>query len=480
MNLFLSRFCNLEHNVMRLLFYSFHLRLKSSNASKNQTLYASCKKLLHSRDYALGSYYESQTHACDFPMWLDLEEFGAGSPVQVDVFLGPRGANDRVDDGELLGKQLLNDINQPFYIGNNNHGSISTGLFNSGSRRRSGAIPFSWRNETAKMKNGSTEKYDVDIAKKLKVSACIIGVNYVSNQQQREIIQYYLTSGFEHVYLGVPQWPTSALFNQTLQLLGDFIIDGSLSLIVSEYASEFIEPFRFHNNFTYAPQGHKSSFGNTCLVVARAAGDDMVFVGDFDELVEHGYENSTSISEVIADQLSSRNMNLDDICAITLGAMTAHYHTEKAGLSGSGRILDKIAGVSNGMGSIDNISVNRLGKSFANVRRLLRAGLHGPAYCEPPPTHSTTPTHHQAQRIMSNQISKTRRNVLSKENILRPKGGSDSPPFRILHLIDSFMLRSVPSDYELAEKKKYVSYYARDWSDLVNADLRRRNRTIDG
>lgn len=203
-------------------------------------LLATCS-LLHHGLLALNAFYESTTYACDLDDLAEpMEQLMNEKQVRVDVLLAPLTLNAAWSvDLNQTSYLNLNGVDAPFYIYNNHHDSgKSTGLFNSVSRR----VPDQSASEY--------HKATIDIPK---ISACLIGVNYIS-PQHREVIQYYITSGFEHIYLGVPLWPTSQKFYDAWNMLSDFVKDGSLSIIISEYAKDFIEPERFGLNFTYAPQ----------------------------------------------------------------------------------------------------------------------------------------------------------------------------------------------------------------------------------
>ena len=403
---------------------------------------ATCKNLKHQGNTALNAYYESMTWACDLnPQQLRLGKWKEMEKVYVDVLLGPSDMDFDNNTNRETPSYLNLTANKPFDI-SKSHGLSSSGLFNSASRRGfTPPQPFLW-------KDGNSNEIGEKKSKKLRVSACIIGVDYYSVQLQ-DVIQAHITMGFEHVYLAVPQWPTSASFNQTWNLLSDFVKDGSLSIIVSEYTTEYIQPTWFKKNFTYAPQGHKTSFLNTCLLVARAAGDDMTFVGDSDELIEYKYGDQTSVAHMIEDQLLTRNISLEDTCAITLSSLTALYSVDKAGFSNKDKIADKIAGIKSGTDS-----VNTYGKSIENVRRILRAGLHSPAYCEDNPSPET--------RYITRPS-----NISMNINAFRPNI-SDA---RTLHLSDSYSLRSRPWELKVAAEEKHISYYVRDWSSLVQTNL---------
>ena len=410
----------------------------------SKSLLAHCKNLEHHGNTALGSFYESMTYSCDLPPARDkgvesmiASFFGGDSAkekvermITVDVLVSPKDDDDR---GGGVSLNLTGD--RPFYI-TNDRSSPSSGLFNSVTRRVNDVV--------SQANNVGHEVYNSRETAP-KISACIIGVNYVS-QQHREVIQYYISSGFSHVYLGLPQWPTapSGLFNRTWSLLGDFVEAEKLSLIVSEYAAEYIQPEHFRRNFTYAPQGHKSSFINTCILVSRAAGDDMVFVGDMDEVVEHSYGNGTSVPQAVMNQIEERNTTLRDICSINMGAVDGHYHNAKAGYAATGKIADKLMHLGRGIGSVEVY-----GKTISNARRVIRVGLHTSAYCEGLP--------------MGKISARMTRPSVKIE--FRPPHEN----LRIMHLIDSYKKRSSKS--KRRGNSSRVSYYVRDWSGLVNEEL---------
>ncbi|KAL7481200.1 hypothetical protein ACHAW6_006870 [Cyclotella cf. meneghiniana] len=414
---------------------------------------ASCR-LLKQDGVAMNAFSESMTYACDLPR---VPLRADSTPIRIDVLLAPLNLGAAWGMGIRASSYWnLNGPERPFYI--SSRGGVTSGLFNSVSRRRIGTKPSIWH-DGGRMHSNTTVNENATASKKIPIaSVCLIGVDYAS-PQHREVIQYYLTLGFHHIYLGVPLWPTSQTFRQTWDLLQDFVFEGTLSMIVSEYAAEFIEPDRFGGrNFTYAPQGHKSSFVNTCILVARSAGDDLAFVADIDELLEHRYGNRTSIGEAILLQLSSTNTTLDSLCAINFGSLGGMYHPRRSGSADPAKIVEKLAGV----GPIDD-SVSTYGKSVSNVRRVLRVGLHGAAYCEMPDVADNA----------------------TEDNVVVVGGGSEINAFRpgisdvrILHLTDSYKQRSAPWMIERVarEEKKFVSYYVRDFSELVSAELDRRDR----
>ena len=174
--------------------------------------------------------------------------------------------------------------------------------------------------------------------------------------------------------------------------------------------AEFIESDRFGKNFTYAPQGHKSSFVNTCILSSRAWGDHFSFVGDMDEIVEYRYGNKTSVGDAILHQLAVKKLAFEDTCGINLGSIVGHFHPDKVGFSDTGTIAEKLYGV-----KAAHDSVGVYGKTISNVRRVLRAGLHSIAYCEGLPTDA--------------DWRSTRKSVMNKTNTFRP----DLNDIRILH-----------------------------------------------
>jgi hypothetical protein len=417
----------------------------------HQPFLAFCNNLYHQGNTALGAYYESMSYACDLPVdkLEALVNTSAYFNFQVNVLLAPREKNN-IDLNNLAASLFsLNNFSHPFFINRDNTGS-SSGLFNTVSRYpRQHKMPFALQLESRAIEKSNSNS--------IKVSACLIGVNYVS-LQQREVIQYYLSSGFEHVYLGLPQWPTSEEFRKSWLMYRDFVQEGTLSILISEYSAEYIEPETFGLNFTYAPQGHKSSFLNTCLLVARAAGDNFAFVGDMDELIEYRYGNSTMIGGAILKQLALRNLSIEDTCAINLGSVSGHYHPDRVGFSDSGGIAEKLHGVTPGTDSVASY-----GKTISNVKRVLRAGLHGAAYCEDLPTEANREA--------------TRKSAMDyKINVFRPH----IDDIRTLHLTDSYEQRTPPWALKMAKESGSASYYARDFSDLVASHLARKNDLRNG
>ncbi|KAL3782687.1 hypothetical protein HJC23_002587 [Cyclotella cryptica] len=455
--------------------HGFALLLTTSTSSHMSVrhILVSCHVLPHHGGTARNAQSESMTYACDMPPhapWDEITKTTNVVPLRVDVLLAPRNLAATWGMGiDTSSYWNLNGPYRPFYIfGGEEDGEIRTsGLWNSVSRRRRrggrGVRNEAWdrgpqpprgdrgTNTTRIPPWVVNEEDNTTTSKRIpKASVCLIGVDYASSQH-REIIQYYLTIGFQHVYLGLPLWPTSSLFHETWQHLQDFVYDGTLSIVVSEYAASYIEPERFGRNFTYAPQGHKSSFANTCLLGVRMAGDDLAWVSDMDELLEYRYGNQTTIGEAVEMQLSSRNTSLEDLCGISFASLGGMYPS--AGYAQSARIGEKLIAV----GRVPD-SVSTYGKTLSNVRRVLRVGLHGVAYCENlPPIGATENT--------------TRDSVdINDVNVFRP----DIEDIRILHLMDSYNRRSAPWMVEGAKKENWSSYYVRDFSDLVQMELERR------
>ena len=429
---------------------------------QNKYIAANCNLLTH-RGFALNAFYESMTYACDFnyPIHQLSKRF------RVDVLLAPKNLERTWRMNKNISDSIqLNGVDKPFHI----DGKGSNGLFNSVVREHAVSNPQGVG--------------DNSIGHIPQASACLTGVDYAS-PQHREVIQYYISIGFEHIYLGLPLWPGTALFNETWSLLQDFVMDGNLSIIVSEYARDFIHPQQFGKNFTYAPEvrhmvcpnvirnvvllitlftdqctfkfdkkGHKSSYVNTCLLAARAAGDDLVFVGDIDELIEYKYGTSTTIGEAVMKQLSLRNISLSQTCGIVLGSLAGYYHPDKVGYSDTSRIKNKLAAVGNA-----SDSVAYYGKTILNPKRVLRTGLHGPAYCE--------------AIMWSGSENVTRYSWIDDDNLIRP----DINNIRTLHLRDSFKQRSLPHMIKDANalEKKYQSYFVRDFSSMVALELERRD-----
>ena len=171
-----------------------------------------------------------------------------------------------------------------------------------------------------------------------------------------------------------------------------------------------------------------------------------------DELIEYKYGNKTTIGEAVMKQLSLRNMTLSQFCAINLGAIGGFYHPDKAGYSISARIENKLKAVGN-----ESDSVATYGKSILNPRRVLRAGLHGVAYCE---------------SLMAPGFENiTRKSCLDDGEMFRP----DINDIRILHLTDSFSQRSRPWMVKLAKEWNQTSYIVRDFSSMVGMELERRD-----
>jgi len=436
-----------------------------SNNNNNKPILAVCNILRHSRGVALNAFHESMTYACDLPRQ-ELKEWNwqtenEETKVFVDVLLAPFKEQTEASLSSLTTNNFLNLTQEEPFVIFSQHGYASSGLFNSATRKGTVAPdPFAtWKGEPAPQSammhsTGSGSNIitnNSSNSRKLKISACLIGVDYISTQQ-REVLQTHLTMGIDHIYLAIPIWPTSPKFQQLWTHLRDFVEEGRLSLIVSEYAADPIQPERFkRNRFTYAPQGHKTSFLNTCLLAARAAGDDFAWIADFDELLEHDYGNQTSLAEVLADQIKQHNMTPQETCAICLGAVNGLYHWDKVGYNATGKISDKLEMVANLLDSVDNY-----GKSIANVHRILRAGLHGPAYCEVLPS---APGEQFVTR-----------------STFMPDGVKIHPAkdeLRTLHLSDSYKKRHQVWHIKTAQKEEpQLSYYARDWSDLV------RRRTL--
>ena len=115
------------------------------------------------------------------------------------------------------------------------------------------------------------------------------------------------------------------------------------------------------------------------------------------------------------------------------------------------------------------------GKSVHNVRRVIRAGLHGPAYYEALPNN----TDNELRRI------KTRRSdiVWEKDRYTIPERGANFNTFRpnmtdlrILHLTDSYRTRHTPWQVKVAKEENLFSYYVKYLSPSVRADLDRREK----
>ena len=209
--------------------HSYALMVQTSD----RYLITDCNLLKHNGS-SMNAFFESMTYTCDF----DYPIHQLSKKIRVDVLLAPLMLGASWGMGIHPSDYVnLNGIDTPFYIDGNHKGS--SGLFNSVARKPSSL-------NTHRISENSTEYIP-------RASACLIGVNYAS-PQHREVIQYYISTGFEHIYLGLPIWPDTTLFNETWSLLKDFVMDGNLSIIVSEYAKDFIDPERFGNNFSYAPQ----------------------------------------------------------------------------------------------------------------------------------------------------------------------------------------------------------------------------------
>lgn len=174
-----------------------------------------------------------------------------------------------------------------------------------------------------------------------------------------------------------------------------------------------------------------------------------------DELVEFKYGNATTIGEAVLQQLSARKMKLSQLCQINCGAVGGLYHPNQTGYRSTARIKDKLAAV----GNVSD-SVATYGKSILNVKRVLRAGLHGVAYCEAP--------------WMPDLANTTRSSIIDGSNSFR----ADFREIRILHLTDSYRQRSAPWMIKMAKQSNDESYYIRDFSSLVHSKIEeRRNAT---
>ena len=172
-----------------------------------------------------------------------------------------------------------------------------------------------------------------------------------------------------------------------------------------------------------------------------------------DELIEYKYGNATTIGEAVIKQLSMRNMKLSQFCSINLGAIGGFYHPDKTGYSDTTRIKSKLAAV----GNVSD-SVATYGKSILNPKRVLRAGVHGAAYCE--------------SLMIPGLENITRVSRIDDGEIFRP----DINDIRILHLTDSFKQRSMPWMVKLAKEGNQTSYFIRDYSSLVGMELEHRGK----
>ena len=207
-------------------------------------------------------------------------------------------------------------------------------------------------------------------------------------------------------------------------------------------------------------KGHKSGFVNACILSSRSAGDDLAYVGDIDELVEHKFGNTTSIGQAVAKQLSERKMPLSQLCCINLGAVGGFYHPDKTGYANPSRIKDKLAAI----GNITD-SVAAYGKSIVNVKRVLRAGMHSPAFCEVPWAPDLADKNRTRLSIIHHVF---------ELNNFRPDVGT----MRVLHLTDSYSKRSKLWEINNAREGNGESFYVRDFSDMVYSALdQRSNKT---
>ena len=119
--------------------------------------------------------------------------------------------------------------------------------------------------------------------------------------------------------------------------------------------------------------------------------------------------------------------------------------------AGPAWIEEKLVGV----GRVSD-SVAAYGKTLANVRRVLRVGLHGVAYCE---------------ERSSSGLGEGGSVALDEGNILRP----ELEDMRVLHLMDSYRQRSARWMVEGARGENWSSYYVRDYSGVVRGELERRD-----
>jgi hypothetical protein len=173
-------------------------------------------------------------------------------------------------------------------------------------------------------------------------------------------------------------------------------------------------------------------------------------------LIEFKHGNTTTIEEAVNIQLSANNIHLSKLCGINLGAIGGFYHPDQAGYTNPSSIKDKLVAV----GKVSD-SVTTYGKSFLNVKRVLRAGLHSAAYCEAP----------SVPRLEN----VTRSGIIDETDSFRP----DIADMRILHLTDSYSQRSQPWLVNNAKTGSEESYYVRDFSDIVNSLLEQRAKKLE-
>lgn len=424
-----------------------------------------CAQLAHFSNQ--GVIPEGFTYSCDLPV--DSMQRVRASNVHLyltTIETGQRGEN-------------LHERGMTFDGPNRN----SAGLFRSAKRPNPHDLPVpvtveGWHQLDKESREQPEEKATM--------SLCLIGVDYWSIQA-REVIQYYVSVGYDHICIGVPMWPKSDKFQQLFAKLRDFIEEGYLSLVISYYTEKPINPTFFGRNFTYAPQGHKGSFINTCIIAARAFGDSVVHVADMDEMVVHSYGNKTSIKEVVSLVAKEENTTINEFCAINMASYRLVYYNTTSGPNHPGLIVDKMEAIY--YDKTDSVTV--YGKTLHNAKRIMRTGLHGPANCEQlyepgMPVNVTRPN--ILDKVGSGMLESRTRDGGPWP---RPYNRSVYPYFRpyvphlaTLHLGDSFRKRSGDLDLRkrcggticaTPELQDERNHYLLDWAEIVQRELIKRH-----
>ncbi len=121
----------------------------------------------------------------------------------------------------------------------------------------------------------------------------------------------------DHVYYGIPLGEHQNLFKDVANHLRDFVAEGRVSITASAYARTKQGPV------TYRPQSHKSSFVNSCLLYARNAGDQWVYVGDIGESLYFDLKRHATIAEAMIACLAHINKSHMEVCSLNLRSWSA-------------------------------------------------------------------------------------------------------------------------------------------------------------
>ncbi|GAB5367008.1 hypothetical protein AAMO2058_001192900, partial [Amorphochlora amoebiformis] len=205
-----------------------------------------------------------------------------------------------------------------------------------------------------------------------KISACLAGPNYAA-RYLREVIEYYKTIGFTHVYLGMPLGENSPLLKDISSSLHDYTQEGFLTLAISHYSDKA----QFH----YDLNGHRSAFNHACGYHARFHGDHYVYLGDIDEFPIPA-NPGIKLPQAISEALQENNYSYEENCAINLyGCVAIRTFESKKYMNKKPRFLGNIFGAQQCVTDrADSASV--YGKALHNVRMSMRYGQHATCFCE--------------------------------------------------------------------------------------------------